>query len=95
MPASVSISISLVIFLWTTIIIIHVATTVALVAKSQSSSLEQELKALNETGWWWPWGSEKNTSSPCELRGVVCNDFGSVKEIKINVVGIDSYYRVD
>ena len=60
---SASVSISLVIFLWTATIITHVATTVA---KSQSSwSLEQELKALKQTGWGWPWLSEESTSSPC------------------------------
>ncbi|GMY24429.1 probable translation initiation factor eIF-2B subunit delta [Fagus crenata] len=85
---SASISISLVILVWTTTIITHVAnnvaTTVALVAESQSSwSLEQELKALNMTGWWWPRLSEESTLSPCQWRGIVCNVGGSVKEINL------------
>ncbi len=85
---SASISISLVILVWTTTIITHVAnnvaTTVALVAESQSSwSLDQELKALNKTGWWWPRLSEESTLSPCQWRGIVCNVGGSVKEINL------------
>ena len=91
MPASVfvSVSSSLVILVWTTTLIINVATTVA---KSQSSwSLEQELKALKQTGWGWPWLSEESTSSPCQLLGIVCTDSGSVKEINLNnIVWIDS-----
>ena len=78
MPSSVSIS--LVIFVWiTTIIIINHASTT--VAKPQSSSPAEESKALNQTQWWW---HEKITASPCKWVGIVCNDGGSVIEIKLN-----------
>ena len=78
MPSSVSIS--LVILVWiTTIIIINHANTI--VAKPQSSSLAQESKALNQTQWW---RYEKITSSPCKWVGIVCDDGGSVIEINLN-----------
>ena len=79
MPSSVSIS--LVILVWTTTVITHVGgANTSTVAKSQASSLHQEAEALNYTRWWY----EETTSSPCKWYGIVCNDGGSVIEINLN-----------
>ena len=88
MPSSVSIS--LVILVWITIIIIinHVGSANTTVAKPQSSPLAQEAKALGS----WRRRYEESTSSPCKWDGIVCNDGGSVIEININ--GTDWYQDV-
>ena len=79
MPSSVSISLVILVWITTIIIINHANTTVA---KPQSSSLAQESKALNQTQWW---GYRKETIlSPCKWGGIVCNDGGSVIEINLN-----------
>ncbi|XP_050269858.1 MDIS1-interacting receptor like kinase 2-like isoform X1 [Quercus robur] len=91
MPSSVSIS--LVILVWTTTVITHVGgANTSTVAKSQSSSLHQEAEALNHTRRWWRY--EESTSSPCEWDGIVCNDGGSV--IEINISSYDTFsYEID
>ncbi|KAM3731738.1 hypothetical protein ACB098_11G004800 [Castanea mollissima] len=81
---SSSVSISLVILVWiTTIIIInHVGSAnTSTVAKPQSPPLAQEAKALNQTRWWW-----RNEENPnhCKWDGIVCNDGGSVIEINLD-----------
>ncbi|KAK7850690.1 hypothetical protein CFP56_044038, partial [Quercus suber] len=80
-----SVSISLVILVWiTTIIIInHVGSAnTSTVAKPQSPPLAQEAKALNQTLWWW-W-NEETTSNLCKWDGIISNDGGSVIEINLN-----------
>ena len=77
MPSSVSIS--LVIFVWiTTIIIINHASTT--VAKTQSSSLDQELKVLNQTRWY----NREASPRACQWYGAICNDVGSVVEVNVS-----------
>ena len=84
MPSSVSISLVILVWINTTIIIInHVGSAnTSTIAKPQSSPLAQEAKALNQTLWWW-W-NEENTSSHCKWNGIVCNGGGSVIEINLN-----------
>ncbi|KAM4080299.1 hypothetical protein ACJW30_11G004400 [Castanea mollissima] len=82
---SSSVSISLVILVWiTTIIIInHVGSAnTSTVAKPQSPPLAQEAKALNQTQWWW-WRNEENPNH-CKWDGIICNDGGSVIEINLD-----------
>ena len=83
MPSSVSISLVIVVWITTIIIINHVGSAnTSSVAKPQSPTLAQEAKALNQTLWWW-W-NEETTSNHCKWDGIVCNDGGSVIEINLN-----------
>ena len=87
MPSSVSISHVILVWITTIIIINHVGSvnTSSTVAKPQSPPLAQEAKALNQTlWWWWWWRNEETTSNICKWDGIVCNDGGSVIEIKLN-----------
>ncbi|KAK4602215.1 hypothetical protein RGQ29_011315 [Quercus rubra] len=90
MPSSVSIS--LVILVWTTTVITHVGgANTSTVAKSPSSSLHREAEALNHTHWWWWRRDKESTSSPCKWDGIVCNDGGSV--IEINLDSTSTYWH--
>nr|XP_023888304.1 probable leucine-rich repeat receptor-like protein kinase At1g35710 [Quercus suber] len=85
MPSSVSISLVILVWITTIIIINHVGSAnTSTVAKPQSPPLAQEAKALNQTQWWWWWRNEKTTSNLCKWDGIVCNDGGSVIEINLN-----------
>ena len=86
MPSSVSISHVILVWITTIIIINHVGSAnTSSVAKPQSPTLAQEAKALNQTlWWWWWWRNEETTSNICKWDGIVCNDGGSVIEIKLN-----------
>ncbi|KAM4080308.1 hypothetical protein ACJW30_11G005000 [Castanea mollissima] len=83
MPSSVSISLVILVWITTIIIINHVGSAnTSTIAKPQSPPLAQEAKALNQTLWWW-W-NEETTSNHCEWSGIVCNNGGSVIEINLN-----------
>ncbi|KAK7850691.1 mdis1-interacting receptor like kinase 2 [Quercus suber] len=85
MPSSVSISLVILVWITTIIIINHVGSAnTSTVAKPQSPPLAQEAKALNQTLWWWWWRNEETTSDHCKWDGIVCNDGGSVIEINLN-----------
>ena len=83
MPSSVSISLVILVWITTIIIINHVGSANTTVAKPQSSPLAHEAKAL----WSWRWPDEEITSSPYKWDGIVCNDGGSVIEINLNHTG--------
>uniref|UniRef100_A0A7N2LJ07 non-specific serine/threonine protein kinase n=1 Tax=Quercus lobata TaxID=97700 RepID=A0A7N2LJ07_QUELO len=80
MPSSVSISLVILVWITTIIIITHVGSANTTVAKPQSSLLAQEAKALNQTLRW----NEETTSNHCKWDGIVCNDGGSVIEINLD-----------
>ncbi|KAM3683961.1 hypothetical protein ACB098_11G005500 [Castanea mollissima] len=83
MPSSVSISLVILVWITTIIIINHVGSAnTSTVAKPQSPPLAQEAKALNQTQSWW-WRNEENPNH-CKWDGIVCNDGGSVIEINLD-----------
>ena len=81
MPSSVSISLVIVVWITTIIIINHVGSAnTSTVAKPQSPPLAQEVKALKQTLWW----NKETTSNLCKWDSIGCNDGGSVIEINLN-----------
>ncbi|XP_042942372.1 MDIS1-interacting receptor like kinase 2-like isoform X2 [Carya illinoinensis] len=77
-------SISIIAVAWVTCILfygIYLDTAVVVFeAASESSALDLEMKALQETGWWSTTDSSHN-SSPCEWQGISCTDSGSIAQI--------------
>ena len=82
MPSFVSISLVILVWITTIIIVNHVGSmnTSSTVAKPQSPPLAQEVKALKQTLWW----NKETTSNLCKWDSIVCNDGGSVIEINLN-----------
>uniref|UniRef100_A0A2N9HYM3 non-specific serine/threonine protein kinase n=1 Tax=Fagus sylvatica TaxID=28930 RepID=A0A2N9HYM3_FAGSY len=71
-----SVFISILVVAWARCIFMH-ATTMVIAA--QSSALEQEAKALMESGWWSHYSFNHTSFSYCQQVGSIrCNDDGSV-----------------
>ncbi|GMY13603.1 MDIS1-interacting receptor like kinase 2-like isoform X6 [Fagus crenata] len=79
-----SVFISFLVVAWARCIFMH-ATTMVIAA--QSSALEQEAKALMESGWWSHYSFNYTSFSYCgQVESIQCNSGGSV--IGINMSGI-------
>jgi Leucine-rich repeat (LRR) protein len=79
-----SVFISILVVAWARCIFMH-ATTMVIAA--QSSALEQEAKALMESGWWSHYSFNYTSFSYCQQDGSIqCNDGGSV--IGIDMSGV-------
>ena len=82
------VSISILIVAWVLCNFMHETTMIiaaGCVAEPKSSLLEQEAKALLESGWWSWWSNYTNGTSlsHCKWDGIKCNEGGHVTKIDI------------